>query len=84
MSQKLSAMAALPDDLSSILSTYKVQLSITSVLGNSLSLFLSFFLFLKIYLFILYEYIIAVFRHIRRGHWITIQMVVSHHVGAGN
>ena len=42
------------------------------------------FLFLKIYLFILYEYTVAVFRHTRRGHRIPLQMIVSHHVDAGN
>jgi hypothetical protein len=42
------------------------------------SLFL--FLFFKIYL---YEYIVAVFRHTRRGHQIPLQVVVSHHVVAG-
>jgi hypothetical protein len=26
------------------------------------------------------EYTAAVFRHSRRGHWIPLQMVVSHHV----
>jgi hypothetical protein len=41
--------------------------------------------FLKvIYLFYLYEYTVAVFSHTRRGHLIPIQMVVSHHVVAGN
>jgi len=30
--------------------------------------------FLKIYLFIIYEYIVAAFRHIRRGHQISLQM----------
>ncbi|EDL94112.1 rCG42211 [Rattus norvegicus] len=45
--------------------------------------FLSFFLsFLKLYLFI-YKYTVAVFRHIRRGHQIPLQMAVSHHVVAG-
>jgi hypothetical protein len=39
------------------------------------------FVFLKIYL---YEYTVAVFRHSRRGHQILLQMVVSHHVVAGN
>jgi hypothetical protein len=43
-----------------------------------------FFFFFKIYLFYVYEYTIAVFRHSRRGRQITLQMVVSHHVGAGN
>jgi len=27
--------------------------------------------------------LVAVLRHIRRGHWIALQMVVSHHVVAG-
>jgi hypothetical protein len=44
--------------------------------------------FFKIYLFIyfiyIYEYIVAIFRHTRRGHQISLQMVVSHHVVAGN
>jgi hypothetical protein len=40
--------------------------------------------FLKKILFILYDYTIAVFRHIRRGHQIPLQMVVSYHVVAGN
>jgi hypothetical protein len=41
--------------------------------------------FLKIiYLFNVYEYTVAVFRHTRRGHQISLQMVVSHHVIAGN
>jgi uncharacterized membrane protein YwaF len=50
--------------------------------------FFSFFLFLFfkriIYLFYVYEYTIAVFRPTRRGHQISLQMVVSHHVVAGN
>jgi hypothetical protein len=37
-----------------------------------------------IHLFYVYEYTVAVFRHTRRGHQITLQMVVSHHVVAGN
>jgi len=52
---------------------------------SSLSLFLEInnpFL-KKIYLFI-YKYTVAVFRHTRRGHRIPLQMVVSHHVLAGN
>jgi hypothetical protein len=28
--------------------------------------------------------LVAVFRHTRRGHQITLQMVISHHVVAGN
>jgi hypothetical protein len=46
------------------------------------SLFLKKDLF--IYLFNVYEYTIALFRHTRRGHQIPLQMVVSHHVVAGN
>jgi hypothetical protein len=37
-----------------------------------------------IYLFYVYEYTIALFRHTRRGHQIPLQMVVSHHVVVGN
>jgi hypothetical protein len=36
------------------------------------------------YLFNVYEYIVAIFRHTRRGQWISLYMVVSHHVVAGN
>jgi hypothetical protein len=35
-------------------------------------------------LFNVYEYIVAVFRYTRRKHQIPLQMVVSHHVDAGN
>jgi hypothetical protein len=38
----------------------------------------------KIYVFYLEEYAVAVFRHTRRVHQIPLQMVVSHHVVAGN
>jgi hypothetical protein len=37
-----------------------------------------------IYLFYVYEYTIALFRHTRGGHQTPLQMVVSHHVVAGN
>ena len=30
------------------------------------------------------EYTVSLFRHTRRGHQISLQMVVSHHVAAGN
>jgi hypothetical protein len=40
--------------------------------------------FKKIYLFYAYEYTIALFRHARRGRLIPLQMVVNHHVVAGN
>jgi hypothetical protein len=42
-----------------------------------------FIYFLKIYLFILNNYTIAVFIHTRRGCQISLQVVVSHHVVAG-
>ena len=42
------------------------------------------FIYLFIYLFHVYEYTAAVFRHTGRRYQITLQMVVSHHVGAGN
>jgi hypothetical protein len=45
---------------------------------------LFFEMYLNIYLFYVYEYTVAVFRHTRRGHWIPLQMVVSYHVVAGN
>jgi hypothetical protein len=35
-------------------------------------------------IFYLYEHTVAVFRHTGRGHQIPLQMVVSHHVVAGN
>jgi hypothetical protein len=38
----------------------------------------------KIYLFYAYEYTVDTFRHTKRGHWIPLQMVVSHHVVAGD
>jgi hypothetical protein len=34
--------------------------------------------------FYIYEYTVAVFGHTRRGHQFPLQMVVSHHVVAGN
>jgi hypothetical protein len=44
-----------------------------------------FFSFKKIiYKFYADEYTVAIFRHIRRGQQIPLQMVVSHHVVAGN
>jgi hypothetical protein len=39
--------------------------------------------FLKIYLLLYVSDTVAVFRHTRRGHQISLQMVVSHHVVAG-
>jgi hypothetical protein len=41
------------------------------------------FFFLKIYLFIIHKYTVAVFRHSRRGSQVSLRMVVSHHVVAG-
>jgi hypothetical protein len=42
-----------------------------------------FFFFLKIYLFIICKYTVVVFRYTRRGHQISLRVVVSHHVVAG-
>jgi hypothetical protein len=42
-----------------------------------------YFYFLKDLFIIICKYTIAVFRHTRRGHQISLQMVVSHHVVAG-
>jgi hypothetical protein len=47
---------------------------------NQLTLFC---IFKKIYLFIVCESTVAVFRHTRRGHPISLQIVVSHYVVAG-
>jgi hypothetical protein len=41
------------------------------------------FFFQIYYLFIICKYTVAVFRHLRREHQISLQMVVSHHVVAG-
>jgi hypothetical protein len=51
---------------------------------RELSVFLLFLLHFKYYLFNVYEYTVAVFRHTRRGHRIPLQMVESLHVVAGN
>jgi hypothetical protein len=45
--------------------------------------FFKIYFFLKIYLFIICKYTVVVFRHTRRGHQISLQVVVSHHVVAG-
>ena len=42
-----------------------------------------FIFFIKLYLFIICKYTVAVFRHSRRGGQISLWMVVSHHVVAG-
>jgi hypothetical protein len=65
------------------LSPYILLIRLPSFLPSFLSSFLPFFFF-KIYLFNVYEYTVAVFRHTRKGHRIPLQMVVSHHVVAGN
>jgi hypothetical protein len=38
----------------------------------------------KKHIYFMYEYTVAVFTHTRRGHQIPLQMLVSHHVVAGN
>jgi hypothetical protein len=56
--------------------------TITAFKGKGTVFGYNFFLFFKIYLF--YEDTVAVLRHTRRGHPAPFQMVVSHHVVAGN
>jgi hypothetical protein len=51
--------------------------------GRTLGFFL-FFFFLKIYLFIICKYTVAVLGHFRRGSQISLQMVVNHQVVARN
>jgi len=52
---------------------------------NTVHIQKSNFFFIKIYSFIIiYKYTVAVFTHTRSGHRISLQMVVSHHVVAGN
>jgi hypothetical protein len=48
--------------------------------GSAECRFFVFVFNLFIYLFYMYEYPVAIFRHTRRGLQIPIQMVVSHHV----
>jgi len=43
----------------------------------------SFFFFKDLFIYFVYKYTVAIFRHSRRGHRILSQMVVSHHVVAG-
>jgi hypothetical protein len=50
---------------------------------NEKTLNLHFLFFFNVYLFIICKYTVAAFRHTRRGHQISLQMVVSHHVVAG-
>ena len=49
-----------------------------------LSSFCCTFLKRVIYIFYIYDYTVSVFRHTRREDWIPLQMVVSHHLVAGN
>jgi hypothetical protein len=68
---------------------FKHWLWLSVMVLSFLSLFLivcytEVIIFLKNYLFYVYEYTVAVFRHTRRRHWLPLQMVVSHHVVAGN
>jgi hypothetical protein len=60
----------------------QTKLSSRCFYSNILKDLISFLIF--IYLFYVCEYTVAVFRHTRRGHQIPLQMVVSHHVVAGN
>jgi hypothetical protein len=72
-------------------SNYRVNHFSQSVLGTEarslnkqpvlLTIAPSFFLS---QIYFIYEYTVAVFRHTRRWRQITLQMVVSHHMVAGN
>ena len=53
------------------------------VYDNYINPFLCFVLFFRFLKYIC-KYILAVFRHTRREHWIPLQMVVSHHVVVRN
>jgi hypothetical protein len=44
---------------------------------------LVFLFFFKIFLFIICKYTVVVFRHSRRGHLISLRVIVSNHVVAG-
>jgi len=59
-----------------------LQKKCLSIFLNNSDSFLFCFV-LKIYLFIICKYIVAVFRHSRRGSQTSLLMVVSHHVVAG-
>jgi hypothetical protein len=44
-----------------------------------------FYLFIYLFIYLLYvKYTVAVFRRTRRGHQISLRVVVSHHVVAGD
>jgi hypothetical protein len=58
--------------------TFKIALkAVGKNSENMSSKIYNFFLKNKIYLFIICKYTVAVFRHPRRGHQISLQMVVS-------
>jgi uncharacterized membrane protein YwaF len=59
------------------------QAGLEPTLQHKLALSFSFFSFFFKDLFIICKYIVAVFRDTKRGHQISLQMVVSHHVVAG-
>jgi hypothetical protein len=55
------------------------------VSGSAIHSFFFFFLFLDLFIYFYEcEDTVTVFRHTRRGHWVPLQMVVSHLVVAGN
>jgi hypothetical protein len=62
---------------------YKWVSAVMCSLKKQVILFKDVIFFLKIYLFIIHKYTVAVFRHTRRGSQISLGMVVSHHVVAG-
>jgi hypothetical protein len=58
-----------------------LEVKLLGFFGDSV---VSYGVFERKYLFYVYEYTVAVFKHTRRGHWIPLQIVVSHHVVAEN
>jgi hypothetical protein len=59
------------------------QRSVSALNRRILVFLFFFFFFFKIYLFIICKYTVVVFRYTRRGHQISLRVVVSHHVVAG-
>jgi hypothetical protein len=59
-----------------------IERKLPDVEGEGPEVFLFSLIFLKDLFIIISKYTVAVFRHSRRGHQISLQMVVSHHVVA--
>jgi len=59
------------------------QVSVEAGVSIEIYLFFVIFIFFKDLFIVICKYIVAVFRHTRRGHPISLWIVVSHHVVAG-